>query len=49
MVDFNELLFDPKKDFIGSGGYGDVFMGKWLGVKVAIKRFDRRYLEKSDN
>ena len=28
-----------KKDYIGSGGYGEVFQGKWLGVKVAIKRF----------
>ena len=23
--------------FIGSGGFGDCFLGKWLGVEVAAK------------
>jgi hypothetical protein len=39
IIDFKELIFDVKKDYIGEGGYGEVFSGKWLGVKVAIKRF----------
>ena len=30
-----------KKDFVGGGGYGQVYHGKWLGVKVAIKRFSK--------
>lgn len=29
LINFNELTFADKK--IGEGGYGDVFMGKWLG------------------
>ena len=41
IIDFGEIAFDMKKDFIGSGGYGEVFAGRWLGVKVAIKRFAR--------
>lgn len=49
LVDFNEIIFDPKLDYIGGGGYGDVYQGKWLGVKVAIKKFDRKYLDKNAN
>jgi serine/threonine protein kinase len=40
------LIYDTKTDFIGSGGYGEVFCGKWLGVRVAIKKFGRKYLNK---
>jgi serine/threonine protein kinase len=43
LIDFKEILFDLKADYIGSGGYGDVFQGKWLGVKVAIKKFGKKY------
>jgi hypothetical protein len=25
LIDFKELLFDPKTDKIGKGGYGEVF------------------------
>ena len=39
IIEFKELLFDMKRDYIGSGAYGEVFSGKWLSVKVAIKRF----------
>jgi serine/threonine protein kinase len=45
-IDFNELTFDVKNDYIGGGGYGDVYCGKWLGTKVAIKKFGKRYLTK---
>ena len=45
-IDFEELTFDVKNDFIGGGGYGDVFQGKWLGTRVAIKKFGKRYLTK---
>jgi hypothetical protein len=44
LIDFKELNFDPKLDYIGGGGYGDVYQGKWLGVKVAIKKFGKKYL-----
>ena len=40
LINFNELTFADKK--IGEGGYGDVFMGKWLGQDVAIKAYKRR-------
>ena len=43
LVDFKELEFNPDQDLIGGGGYGDVFVGKWLGVKVAIKKFGKNY------
>ena len=43
-IDFSELTFDTKSDCIGSGGYGDVYQGAWLGTKVAVKRFGKRYL-----
>lgn len=45
-IEYSEILFDTKNDFIGGGGYGDVFQGKWLGTKVAIKKFGKRYLTK---
>jgi len=46
IIDFSELAFDNKTDYIGGGGYGDVFQGKWLGLKVAIKRFGRKYVSR---
>lgn len=33
-----------KADFVGGGGYGDVFKGTWEGAPVAIKKFGKRYL-----
>ncbi|CDW89401.1 serine threonine-protein kinase ctr1-like [Stylonychia lemnae] len=39
LIEFKDIIFDQKKDFIGGGAYGLVYQGKWLGVKVAIKRF----------
>ena len=46
LIDFKELEFDPNVDYIDGGGYGTVYSGKWLGVKVAIKKFGKKYLEK---
>ncbi len=43
-IDFGELDFKENTDHIGKGGYGDVFRGKWLGVIVAIKRFNQKYV-----
>jgi len=31
VIEFSQLDFDPATDGIGTGGYGDVFKGKWLG------------------
>ncbi len=45
-IEFVEIIFDTKNDFIGGGGYGDVYQGKWLGTRVAVKRFGKRYLTK---
>ena len=46
IIDFNQLEFDPAVDTIGSGGYGDVFKGRWLGSSVAIKRFGKKYVNR---
>ena len=43
LINFDELSFDYNLDFIGSGTLGEVFVGKWLGVKVAIKRLVKVY------
>lgn len=43
-IDFKELLIDPKSDLIGRGGYGDVFKARWLGTRVAVKKFGKRYM-----
>ena len=43
-IDFGELVIDTKADFIGRGGYGDVFKARWLGTKVAVKKFGKRYM-----
>ena len=31
-IDFKELEIDAKADFIGRGGYGDVFKARWFGT-----------------
>jgi len=41
-IDFEELAFNPKENFLGGGVYGDVYIGKWLGASVAIKQFNKR-------
>ena len=41
-----ELRYDTKKDYIGGGGYGEVFKAKWMGTQVAVKRFGKRYMSK---
>ena len=46
IIDYEELRFDAKGDLIGSGGYGDVFKGVWLGVVVAVKKFGKRYVNR---
>jgi hypothetical protein len=46
ILDYKELFFDPKSDLVGGGGYGDVYVGKWLGLRVAIKKFGKRYINK---
>ena len=43
-IDFKELVIDPNSDLIGRGGYGDVFKARWLGTKVAVKKFGKRYM-----
>ena len=43
-IQFSELTFDIKADFVGGGGYGDVYKGTWEGAPVAIKKFGKRYL-----
>lgn len=46
VIDFNDLHFSQKNDLIASGGYGDVYKGKWLGLQVAIKKFGKKYINK---
>ena len=45
-IDFKELQIDTKTDFIGRGGYGDVFKARWMGTRVAVKKFGKRYMTK---
>ena len=45
-IDYHELEIDTKADFIGRGGYGDVFKAKWMGTMVAVKKFGKRYMSK---
>ena len=40
LIDAKELEFMEKK---GEGAYGEVFLGKWLGQDVAIKRFGKSH------
>lgn len=41
-IERNELKFDYKADFLGGGGYGEVFKAQWMGAEVAVKRFGRK-------
>ena len=41
-IDINDLSYDNKADFLGGGGYGEVFKAKWMGTTVAVKRFGRK-------
>ena len=43
-IDYKELQIDPSTDLIGRGGYGDVFKARWMGTKVAVKKFGKRYM-----
>ena len=45
-IDYRELQIDQKADFIGRGGYGDVYKAKWMGTLVAVKKFGKRYMTK---
>lgn len=46
VIDFADLHFSQKNDLIASGGYGDVYKGKWLGLTVAVKKFGKKYINK---
>ena len=35
---------DANQDLLGRGGYGDVFKARWMGTKVAVKKFGKRYM-----
>lgn len=45
-IDINDLIYDNKTDFLGGGGYGEVFKAKWMGTIVAVKRFGRKCNQK---
>ena len=45
-IDYKELQIDPHTDMIGRGGYGDVFKARWMGTKVAVKKFGKRYMSR---
>ena len=45
-IDFADLKFDTKTDFVGGGGYGEVFRAFWMGTRVAVKKFSRKYNSK---
>ena len=38
LIAYKELEMIKK---IGEGGYGDVYLGKWLGQEVAIKQYGK--------
>lgn len=38
LIAYKELEMLKK---VGEGGYGDVFLGKWLGQEVAIKQYGK--------
>ncbi|CAI2362317.1 unnamed protein product [Moneuplotes crassus] len=46
VIDFSDLHFSLKNDLIATGGYGEVYKGKWLGLPIAIKRFGKKYINK---
>lgn len=43
LIDYKELEMIKK---IGEGGYGDVYLGKWLGQEVAIKQYGKNTTKK---
>ena len=45
-IDFNDLKINIKDDFLGGGGYGEVFKAQWMGSPVAVKRFARKCINK---
>ncbi len=45
-IDYYDLKFDYKKDFLGGGGYGEVFKAMWMASPVALKRFGRKCITK---
>ena len=45
-IEFADLKFDYKNDFVGGGGYGEVFRANWMGTPVAVKRFGRKCISK---
>jgi len=45
-IDFNDLKFNYKTDFLGGGGYGEVFKAIWMATPVAVKRFGRKCISK---
>lgn len=45
-IDFHDLKFDYKTDFLGGGGYGEVFKAQWMATPVAVKRFGRKCTSK---
>lgn len=45
-IDINDLKLDYKTDFLGGGGYGEVFKAVWMGTMVAVKRFGRKCIQK---
>ena len=45
-IDYKDLQVEQSAGLIGRGGYGDVYKARWMGTKVAVKRFGKRYLTK---
>ena len=41
LINYKELILSKK---IGEGGYGEVYMGSWLGQEVAVKVYGRKKL-----
>jgi serine/threonine-protein kinase CTR1 len=41
-IERTDLKFDYKADYLGGGGYGEVFKAHWMGAEVAVKRFGRK-------
>ena len=41
-------MIDQKSDIIGRGGYGDVYKARWMGTKVAVKKFSKRYMNRKE-
>ena len=46
-IDYKELQLDTSADLIGRGGYGDVFKARWMGTKVAVKKFGKRNMTRN--